>query len=322
MTIHIPHINAIDPSKTMTLRSKWVSDFRRRFKLLLSDIKEALIDQDVLGLINDENLNNKRINIINASGLSPRQFDFEIDADKINAFMEWINTQIEKYIMSGGTQGLQLFGRLDQLSSENNWMNVYIDSAYQQGIKRARQELKKEGIDVGDIQSGISLDPIQVAFNTPIHANRVGLIHTRVFSSLKNITAGMDSTISDILAIGMAEGRGPRQIAGAINKAMIGSGNDFGILDSLGRYIPARRRAEILARTEVIRAHHSANIGEYKAAGILGIKVQVEYLTAGDSRVCPICRPLNGRIYSIEEAENLIPRHPQCRCVALPYIED
>ncbi len=321
MTFLIPHINAVDPSRTLTLRNKWVQDFRRRFKLLSITITEAIVDQDVLGL-DVENLNTERINIINATGLTPRQFDFQRDADKINAFTDWIEQQSELYVLSGGTQGLQITGGIDQLSSENNWMNTYIDSGYQQGIKRGRQELKKAGVDVGDIQSGLTNDPIQVAFNTPIHANRVGLIYTRAFSSLKAINASMDSIISDALAIGIAEGKGPRQIASAINKAITGKGEDFGILDSLGRFIPAQRRAEILARTEVMRAHHSANMGEYKAAGLMGIKVQAEWVTANDSRVCPICQPLDGKIFSIEEAETMIPVHPQCRCVAVPYIED
>jgi SPP1 gp7 family putative phage head morphogenesis protein len=99
-------------------------------------------------------------------------------------------------------------------------------------------------------------------------------------------------------------------------------GGDFGIVDSLGRRIPSRRRAEILARTETIRAHHAANMGEYRAAGALGITVLAEHLTAGDDRVCPQCAPLQGKRYELDEAEYMIPVHPQCRCVAIPYIPE
>ena len=318
MAIHIPHINAIDPSRTLTLRNRWVSDFKRRFRLLLNDITEAIVELDVLGLEDSTEVTN----IVNAAGLRPKQFAFERDAQKIDSFMEWVEQKTEEYIMSSGTSGLQFFGDITRLSSENNWMSVYIDSAYQQGIRRGRQELKNIGVDVNDLVAADSLDdPIVGAFNTPMHTNRVGLVYTRAFSTLKSITASMDSTISDVLAIGMAEGKHPRQIAAAIRKSVTGKGNDFGITDSLGRYIPAERRAMILARTETIRAHHAANIGEYKAAGILGIKIQAEHVTANDNRVCPLCEPLEGEIYTIEEAETAIPVHPQCRCVAVPVIE-
>lgn len=318
MAIHIPHINAIDPSRTLTLRNRWVSDFKRRFRLLLNDITEAIVELDVLGLED----NTEVTNITNVADLRPKQFAFERDAQKIDSFMDWVEQKTEEHILSGGTSGFQLFGDVSKLSSENNWMNTYIDSAYQQGIRRSRQELKNIGVNVNDYAPSGLDDPIQMAFNSPVHINRVGLIYTRNFTTLKAITAAMDSTISDVLAVGMAEGKHPRQIAAAIKKSVTGKGNDFGITDSLGRYIPAERRAMILARTETIRAHHSANIGEYKAAGILGIKIQVEHLTAGDSRVCPRCEPLEEKIYTIEEAETAIPVHPQCRCVALPHLPD
>lgn len=322
MTIHIPHINAIDPSRTMSLRNRFVADFKRRFKKLAADIKEAVVDLDVLGL-NEASSRSVADLVTNASGLSPKQFDFPRDKDKLDAFSKWLDGKSIDYFFSNKQQGLNVIAGRRDAANEADWMNIYIDSAYQQGIRRGRQELKKAGVDMNDLDSDIlDQNSILGAFNTPMHANRLGLIYTRAYTSLKSITAAMDSVISDALAIGVAEGRSPRQIASALNKTLTGRGEDFGILDSLGRFIPAQRRAEILARTEVIRSHHSANIGEYKRAGMLGIKVQVEHVTAGDKRVCPKCEPLNGKIFTIEEAENIIPVHPQCRCVAVPHIPE
>ena len=39
-------------------------------------------------------------------------------------------------------------------------------------------------------------------------------------------------------------------------------------------------------------------------------------------RVCPKCEALDGKIFTLDEIEPMIPLHPQCRCIALPYIED
>lgn len=316
-------VQSIDPTRTLTLRNRFVRAMESKFDLLLSDIREALVDLDVLGLEKRKPFQSFSF-LVNASGLSPRQFDFASSDDKIASFVNWLKGKNQDYLLSGGREGIRTIGQVssDARAARNSWMNTYLDSAYQQGIKRARQELKKKGVNIDDGMT--SSGAINVAFNSTVHADRVGLIYTRAYTSLQGITAAMESTVSDVLAMGMADGRGPKEMARLMTKTLTGRGigDEFAIMDSLGRFIPAERRAEVLARTEVIRAHHSANIGEYKAAGIMGINVQVEYLTAGDDRVCKICAPLNKKIFKIEEAEHLIPVHPQCRCVALPYIPE
>lgn len=312
-------VTSIDPTRTITIRQRFVTGMRSRFGSLMADIKEAVVDLDVLGI----GIVNRVV--VNAnSGLSPKQFNFPQSDKKIEAFVKWMLTKANEYILSGGTKGIMSTGGLsgNATDARSSWIKTHIDSAYQQGIRRGRQELRKLGVEIDEGQLGG--DPIRVAFNSPVHADRVGMIYTRAYSSLKGITEEMGSVVSDVLALGIADGRGPKEIARLLNKTILGSGTgvDLGILDSLGRKVPSLRRAEVLARTEVIRAHHSANIAEYKSAGMMGIKIQVEHLTAGDERVCPKCAPLNGKRYDIDEAEYMIPVHPQCRCVAIPHIPD
>lgn len=320
---HIPGtfflVTSIDPTRTITIRQRFVAGMRSRFGLLMADIKEAVVDLDVLGI----GVVNRVVANAN-SGLSPKQFNFPQSDKKIEAFVKWMLTKANEYILSGGTKGIMSTGGIsgNATDARSSWIKTHIDSAYQQGIRRGRQELRKLGVEIDEGQLGG--DPIRVAFNSPVHADRVGMIYTRAYSSLKGITEEMGSVVSDVLALGIADGRGPKEIARLLNKTILGSGTgvDLGILDSLGRKVPSLRRAEVLARTEVIRAHHSANIAEYKSAGMMGIKIQAEHLTAGDERVCPKCAPLNGKRYDIDEAEYMIPVHPQCRCVAIPYIPE
>ena len=312
MTINIPHYNAIDPTRTLTTRNKFVQAMKFRFAQLMVVINHAVIELDVLALNKVKTITNAAV----SSGLTSQQYEFMSSDQKIEAFVTWMNEQSKKYILSGGRVGIRSFGDLlpEATEARNSWIKTYIDSAYQTGIRRGRSELKKLGVEVDDgSYEGSSTDPIQVAFNNPMNADRVGMIYTRAYSSLKGITAEMDSVVSDVLALGIADGRGPREIARLLIKSITGegTGSDLSIIDSLGRKIPAQRRAEVLARTEVIRAHHQANIAEYRAAGVLGIKVQAEWLTAGDSRVCPQCSPMNGKKFTVDEAENIIPAHPQ-----------
>jgi len=145
------------------------------------------------------------------------------------------------------------------------------------------------------------------------------LAYTRTFTDLQGITSQMDTQISRVLAQGLVDGDNPRLLARKIVAVINGEGvGDLAIRDSLGRFIPAQRRAQTLARTEVIRAHHQATIQEYQNWQIQGVQVQAEWSTAGDDRVCDQCAGYEGNIYSLEEVRNMIPVHPNCRCIALP----
>lgn len=288
----------LDPTRTLTLRQRWVTDFDRRFKALKKLITVSVIENDCFGLTDKGKMTDFRVQ----AAAGPGQFAFTRSADKVEAFMAWLKEQEEAGLLTLVTKS-----RIGK-AVEQPWTNVYIDTAYQQGIRRGRQELRKAGVDIPEFGDSISgKDPVVAMFNQPVHADRVGLIYSRVFTDLKGITAAMDTQISRVLAQGIAEGRGPREIASLI----------AGRVDAIGI-----NRARILARTEVVRAHHSANVQEYRNAGVQGVQVQAEWLTAGDGRVCPLCAPLNSKVYSIDAIENMIPRHPQCRCVALPYMKD
>jgi SPP1 gp7 family putative phage head morphogenesis protein len=79
----------------------------------------------------------------------------------------------------------------------------------------------------------------------------------------------------------------------------------------------------MLARTEIISAHAEASLNSYEEAGLEGVNVKAEVLTAGDDRVCEICADLeDGGPYSMDEARGLIPAHPNCRCVLTPIIDN
>ncbi len=44
----------------------------------------------------------------------------------------------------------------------------------------------------------------------------------------------------------------------------------------------------------------------------------VEWITAGDEGLCPLCRPLEGIVLTEDEAQDMIPRHESCRCCWTP----
>jgi SPP1 gp7 family putative phage head morphogenesis protein len=90
-------------------------------------------------------------------------------------------------------------------------------------------------------------------------------------------------------------------------------------------------RAQMIARTEVLRATNFATELAYKQSRIVIAK---EWLTEMDNRTCPICGPMNGQRVKLagefagnnEQGERTVtdypPIHPQCRCTIIPVLSE
>jgi SPP1 gp7 family putative phage head morphogenesis protein len=275
----------------------------RKFNELIKVIKQSVDTNDVFGLNN--------INVHQMSAAGQNAFAFPRSADKLNRFMTWLERQVQLGILEVGE--LQQVG----ISVESVWTNKYILDSYKRGVQRARYELIQAGYRVPSIES---TGGIELAIATPFHIDRLGLLYTRTYSELKGITDIMDSLISRVLSQGIADGDNPRLLARKLVSVINGSGvGELGITDTLGRFIPAATRADMLARTEIIRAHHVATIQEYRNWGVAGVNVLAEVVTAEDNRVCSRCETIaKGGPYTLDQVEKMIPVHPRCRCVALP----
>lgn len=275
------NINSIlgkyDPTKTTTIRLAFMREIKKRFKKIISQVKEKLVEEDYLKL-------------------KTNQYSFPLSSDKMKGFMDWLGKLEEKELF----RTVSFPGTRTGISSQ--WTDKYIDFSYAKGIARARQEMISEGLEVPTL----SEYSVQLSMKQPVHLDRIGIIYSRVFEDLKGITAAMDTQISRVLADGMIQGLGPRDIAKSITEK----------IDAIGI-----GRATTLARTEVIRAHHLANINEYRQYGVELVGVKAEWRTVGDGRVCELCAPRDGKIYSLDEIEPLIPLHPNCRCMAVPIVK-
>jgi SPP1 gp7 family putative phage head morphogenesis protein len=274
------------------------------------------VDQDVFGLVK---VNTPVVYASSTGGRvptglpGPKAYQFQTSQDKVASFMGWLKEQTDAGILQ-----VSQFKQLGQ-AANSAWTDKYIEDTYKRGVTRARYELGKAGFKVPTLSAS---GGIQASMNTPFHMDRVGLLYSRTFQELKGVTAAMDSQVSRILAQSMADGDGPRDMARKIVNTIQGPTGELGITDTLGRFIPAKRRAEMIARTEVIRAHHAANVQEYRNWAVAGVRIQAEFTTAGDGRVCPECAALQGKIYTLDEVEGLIPRHTLCRCIALPTLPE
>jgi len=302
-------VSMIDPTHTIMLRSKFARDIGRRLDSIKKDIWTSIVINDCFGL-------NPIPKMAIQASLSPGAFAFKSNPAKVEGFMNWLHGQENQKLL-----GLKI-GEARGATGEVPWANVYIDSAYKRGMKRSEEEMNKAGIKKSIFPEAKAVNPIDARFNIPIHANRVAAIHNRIYTELKGITDVMDKEISTTLAQGLIDGKGTKELARELNNRIEKAGGDLAIRDEKGKVtMRAKQRATILARTEIIRAHHVGTIQTYREAGLEGVIVKAEWSTAMDDRVCPACADLEKKIFRLDEIENMIPLHPQCRCVALPVIK-
>jgi SPP1 gp7 family putative phage head morphogenesis protein len=163
------------------------------------------------------------------------------------------------------------------------------------------------GAGVSDFFAGTKDEFLRSAFGRPVAIERVKQLAGRVFHGppgvgLRGVTQEMAERMSQTLTDGLVQGKNPREIARDLAKAI-----DVG-----------KKRAEMIARTEVIRAHAEGQLDVMERLGVEEVGVMVEWSTAGDDRVCPMCQPLEGIVMKIREARGTLPRHPLCRCSYIP----
>lgn len=92
------------------------------------------------------------------------------------------------------------------------------------------------------------------------------------------------------------------------------------ITDRINRGINTTRvNAERVARSETKRVTYVAHDAVYEDTGV----EELEYRCAngGDSRTCDLCFADNGKHYK-RGKEPTLPRHPNCRCIYIPVVED
>lgn len=95
----------------------------------------------------------------------------------------------------------------------------------------------------------------------------------------------------------MAAGKGPREMARALRKEIQ----------------VTRRRAELITRTESLRAYRESQRTNYKAnASVIS---GWRWVSARDSRTCPICLAMDGSEHELDEQ---MATHPACRCTQSP----
>lgn len=264
-----------------------------RTKTLRSKYATALTKRlrDLKGDIRETIVENDalRLDSFPSSLAAADDFGFSQNPDKEAAFQRWLAEQIRKNVLEPvGSERLKRGG---------HYSSKYVRRAAQRGVRHANSELRRQGVDVED--------DVQATLRAPIHQNLLSSLYRRNFRELEGITDEMDRQISRELADGLSQGHNPRRMARNITDRV----------DKIGI-----TRSTTMARTEVVRTFNEHALTRYEEHGADQVVGKAEFSTAGDRRVCAICRALEGTTYEIDEARGLIPVHPNCRCTFLPVL--
>lgn len=281
---HSHHLHAAekqDLTRTTTLhRRDFLPALMSRFDALRGAIRTTVgYENDALGL--RQGVTAAADDIDDAE-----MFMFTSDAEAQDAFMEWLQTQLDQGVLERTPRG--------RVRRGEHWTARYDDAAYQRGLDDAVTRLRANGVEVAEAR-------LEGAFNLPIHQDTLEGIYTRTYDELDGITSDMADSVRRELATALELGENPEKAA----RRLTGAVSDMD-----------RTRARRLSRTEISNAYNTASAKRYERFGV----EEVNVLT---SAPCPKCATLaSGNPHPVEQASTLIPgrTHPQCVCTIAPNV--
>lgn len=270
----MPNPLAMDPSQTLSIRRAFMANMKRRFGRLSQQITHFVVDQDAFGLQPSRLI------------FHARDFQFLSDPNKIEGFKRWLQRMIDEGIL--------------EANGPQPWMSEYLENAYRKGIVRAYLEsIRGAGGTLTERQRAQERFLIET-FGSPESTKTLQLLYTRSFDMLDGISRRMSGQISQSLATSFVKGYGAEKTARELVKDVKKMGTE---------------RALLMARTEIIRASAEGQLDAFERLDVEEVGLLAEISTAGDNLVCPICKKAEkDGPYTIEQARNMLPLHPQCRC--------
>jgi len=215
--------------------------------------------------------------------LSPYQFANLSDSQKLDTYDAYIGAVIGALFMTDTATGQPY---TDKWSTE----------AFVRGQKRANAEWIKAGGVGAPVQAGGPL-----SLRTPL-TDQINMANKRAKTAMDGDAVKLQNRLSYAFGAALTGNMTTAQAATGIREAVA----------------VAKRQTKVTAKTEVVRSFNMGNVAQLETLGVEEVQVVAEWVTAGDRRVCPACRDMEGKVFPIDVIRELIPLHPGCRCVAVP----
>ena len=221
--------------------------------------------------------------------------------EQLEAFQAWLQRQVKLRVLGA---------KKDEL-----WAK-YAEAGMRKGAGRAFDDASKSEkvmAEAGkklDFHAGTRDQFLRSAFRQPVAVEKLKILAGRTYDDLEGVTDSMSVRMSRVLTDGLAQGKSPLDVA-----------DDLAVEVDI-----SQARAEVVARTETIRAHAEGQLEALEQLGVEEVGVMVEWsvtdgpkyseLTPKERRttthVCRKCEPMEGVVLKLAEAHGMIPRHPNC----------
>jgi SPP1 gp7 family putative phage head morphogenesis protein len=136
-------------------------------------------------------------------------------------------------------------------------------------------------------------------------------------AALENIVARFETVpVSRRYALAGSEAK--EAVKQALFEAVAKGSNARTITTQVANALDATRdHADVIARTWINESHRNAGLEYYRATE--GRIRGWEWLSAKNTRTCPVCLAMDGTIHPLEEKFG---SHPRCRCTTIPILDD
>jgi SPP1 gp7 family putative phage head morphogenesis protein len=208
----------------------------------------------------------------------------------------------------------QLDGLLLGEDNQQAWNNL-IQSGFKKGVMRSYDDFKHEHPDIEEqslpeeqktiFRRGGRARFIRDALQSDSGSNKANLLSKQAFGEVKSVAREMSNRMSRVITQGLLHGKSAAQV-----RRELGEEVERGA-----------KRTRLISRTELVKAHAEGQLHAFRRLGVRQLATQVEWVTAGDDDVCPQCEEMEGSVYDIDDADGMIPLHPNCRCAWVPVRE-
>lgn len=271
---------------TSLIRSAFLKELRKRLRRIREAIRDLFFKRNFLG---DQELGllrvprKQRVVVLQSAVWN---YVFEESEDELSQFESYLRTVFDKELFEG------------------NWIDRYIERAYADTLERKSRHLDQMLARHRELAKHLPSPDIAVNLLAPQRPEKVARLARRSYESLKGFEGDAVNRLKLILLDGLAHGERSTEIVPRMLE-------EFDFL--------TERRAEVIARTEIIRAHAEGALDLYSSySESLKVRVIVEFSATEDNRVCPKCASLEGLTFTLQDARDLIPVHPNCRCTFIP----
>jgi hypothetical protein len=303
---------SVDPTGTGSLRSAFNSLMAIRWRGARVLVRRAVVDQDYLSL------GGKGLMAIGNPAIQG-------GATKTQMFQRWFDYMLGQQV----------------LASDGSFMREYIEKGYNAGRAFAQTEVggytsRFEGdrkatlfqlavVELQGIIEAVSQKAVRAVASGILHGLRPARIARDVQRAIDTVALPRTTALVELItvkAFGEAtldvyESAGVRRV-GLVPETLLVPSRDARSrrITPSGRAGSRSRRGEAPGIRTIQRIkQHERGVERIVAGGLVRVK------TAGDKRVCKVCRGIAKRgPYRINKARALIPAHPRCRCVFVPVV--